>query len=108
MHHVSPLNTVDCFCVHRGRSLLLPLPYLSRHVAELFAHAAALALNGFCIAGWSRSLPTPGSAFADPRYRVLANLKVRRSAMQHRPADGRLLIQTEIKGSDYKEEFQGP
>jgi len=78
MHPASPLSTVHCFCVHRGRSLLLPVPYLSTHVAELFAHAAALALNGFCIAAWFRSLslPVPYSSTHDAR--IVSALSIQR------------------------------
>ena len=107
MHRASPLSTVHCFCTSWPGATAPGSVFVDPR-CELFAHAAALALNGFCIAGWSRSLPTPGSAFADPRYRVLANLKVRRSAMQRQPADGRLPIQTDIRESEYKEEFQEP
>jgi hypothetical protein len=66
MHHASPLSTVRCFCVYRGRSQSLPFPHSSTHVASLFCGSARI--ERLCIAGWSRSLPPPqpGCPSGDP------------------------------------------
>jgi hypothetical protein len=55
-------------CTSRNviRSLPLPVPYLSTHVASLCSRPHAL--NGLGSAGWSRSLPPPqpGCPSGDP------------------------------------------
>jgi hypothetical protein len=69
MHHASPLSTVHCFCVYRGRSLSLPVPYSSTHVVS--AYCGARAHSTFVYRRLNPVAIAPGSVFVDPRCQRL-------------------------------------